>query len=839
MILNRSNRPENNYIECTDLLRLRQKQETNISSSAKAACKERGNSITTDKIGLEMSDSKNVSSSDSIQSCESGEQTSLLSSDTFSPMSHQAKPLIDKYGVTYDDNEFMVVRTSRGQRKMRKTELAEVIKKVDHEIEEEEKHEVDLDVWEDALDPPQLRESLPLNVRLYLENHVFGWTHLLSATFGHLAFAIFAYAVAGFIFDWLYTMYLSSDNKDAGVKKEWDEIIYLKTFITLFAGFVALRLVRRQRRVWLRSSYGSKEYASDVVRRNSELEIIDRDTMLGRLRSKVAAHRSRRHLKKIKRATTRMQKKISKIECVSHDQVYITPINKIPYAHGGFFGAAPYMLADPVWVDVLRQLMPDVYCEVAKRIFVCTPRLIHWAENNPVVAAYGLIYGMKTCGRIETLEWDVFLDPNLCECVEHALTELDFLGPNSSEEKEAMLEGRVRLLSMHLLEKMLIAHGSTPQLMMEQSGYARNYVFSRVKRTRRTLGGGIYAEQWLSIFADALGLGSDAVMLGTASSPRNLAQPVCTQDQSTEEGFFPDTFCSSSSDEGNEESPFISLNDRTKEKKTRRTNKAFCSHSILESVRVITAILDHPPSLVLDLKSRYVSKRVWARVIDALRDCGVQVEGVGSFVIEEVRGLSSYTYKPVSEMLFFHSAGDIQNACQKGLIKKNDTVYFNAGSLLWEKSRKEDIVSTSRKALYEFDIDSTKLCYTLQPYAFFKECRDKEKSSEESRPKFPHQHHYTWLSDQKCSTIQDYKEAYELNIGVYAQEFAIDEVAADLLCRFVNEYKDVFNLGFSWGGVNGVTVKGIQPGRFTSTDGFWNQRYLGNSWDPNIYPDNV
>lgn len=37
--------------------------------------------------------------------------------------------------------------------------------------------------------------------------------------------------------------------------------------------------------------------------------------------------------------------------------------------------------------------------------------------------------------------------------------------------------------------------------------------------------------------------------------------------------------------------------------------------------------------------------------------------------------------------------------------------------------------------------------------------------------------------------------------------------------KYVNSNLHVYDLGLSWGGINGLTVKGIQPGRFTATDG--------------------
>jgi hypothetical protein len=86
------------------------------------------------------------------------------------------------------------------------------------------------------------------------------------------------------------------------------------------------------------------------------------------------------------------------------------------------------------------------------------------------------------------------------------------------------------------------------------------------------------------------------------------------------------------------------------------------------------------------------------------------------------------------------------------------------------------------------------------------------------------------------STIEAYKERYNLSIGMYVQEFAIDEAAVNVFVKLVNESPHVYDLGLSWGGVNGITLRGMQPHRFTSTDGFWNQRYAGATWDSSLSP---
>jgi hypothetical protein len=79
-------------------------------------------------------------------------------------------------------------------------------------------------------------------------------------------------------------------------------------------------------------------------------------------------------------------------------------------------------------------------------------------------------------------------------------------------------------------------------------------------------------------------------------------------------------------------------------------------------------------------------------------------------------------------------------------------------------------------------------------------------------------------------TLHDYKTQFGFSMGVYVQEFSIDEAAARVLIEHVNGHPELYDLGFAWGGVNGMTVQGIKPGRFTSTDGFWNQRHVGQLW---------
>lgn len=80
------------------------------------------------------------------------------------------------------------------------------------------------------------------------------------------------------------------------------------------------------------------------------------------------------------------------------------------------------------------------------------------------------------------------------------------------------------------------------------------------------------------------------------------------------------------------------------------------------------------------------------------------------------------------------------------------------------------------------------------------------------------------------STLQDYKNKFRLNIGCYVQEFSISERNLDALTRFLNKHKSVYNLGLAFGGINGQCPVGL------AGDGYWNQRYMGRSWDRSAKP---
>lgn len=120
-------------------------------------------------------------------------------------------------------------------------------------------------------------------------------------------------------------------------------------------------------------------------------------------------------------------------------------------------------------------------------------------------------------------------------------------------------------------------------------------------------------------------------------------------------------------------------------------NKASsCSdRSISDSISILKPIMQcsSPFGLVLDMKSRHVSRQVWALVIDFLRDSGARVEGIASFIFEEVRDITQHCQTPVNEIIFIHTAGDLQDGCHTGVIKRGE--HYHLTSALPDKDPSE------------------------------------------------------------------------------------------------------------------------------------------------------
>ena len=694
-----------------------------------------------------------------------------------------------------------------------------------------------IDLFEDQIEDRGYSQILSQPLKLALEDQVFGWTHLSSSIIGHVLITCASYS-ASYIF--LGFLHFSDC---------WNGVIELalRACASLIVALLAFRLVRRRRSVWLPSPYGSKEYHEDQQRRQKDLAVTDYSTLLGHLRRRRDIYLNGQIEKTLSEAELAFHSFLQKGRQVSHssfqtfpanqthsienDQVTFSPIKTMPYSHGGFFGAAPFLLANPDWISILRKLMPDVYVEISRRVLKApAQKLIHWAENNPVGAAYGTANELQNTSKLVPLEWDVFLDPQLVRRVERIRTQLATLkakpiklDKNAKERHERLqtfLEDELNRRSAELLDKMMIAHGNLNQLLLEQTGIAKDYIYSRVKRMRRTLGGGMYARQWMAVYAEALRLGMALGELRPRNSSAHLDELTLGGVEETHQCIESKVSDRSSSSRFSMSVPHSATADSFGSSVTLSTLSSLAcpNTSIKDSVDILRQVFNlegqsRPIGLVLDLKSRHVPKEVWAIVVNQLLAAGVHVEGVGSFTMEDIRGLGSLCHAQLREIMFFHSAGDLQQACHSGRLQKGDSVFLNGGSLLWEAS----ITSASliKKFAREFDPEHAMREYQLLPFC--------SANSE----------------DNSQSTLAAYTEKLDLKIGLYVQEFGIDEAALNLLVHYANENPNLLKHGITWGGLNGVTVKGIQPGRFTCTDGFHTQRYAGRSWDSSMTADSV
>lgn len=694
-----------------------------------------------------------------------------------------------------------------------------------------------VDKVEDEWDEIAYDQLVPLEIKLALEHSVFGWSHLTSDVLGHLIFTVGAFSLT------------------YGFSLCFISMPWLRWLLSTVAAWSSFRMVRRRRQVWLRAPYGSQRYHQQEHERRKEIEEVDKLSWLSRVRmngmqkkvekklAKADFKFQKHHEKRKKRGLSVSQVRndlptefdspikhrrrlsfqtdpVPVMQSVQSDQICFSNgrINRVPYSHGGGFGSAPFMLANPHWISILRHLMPDVYVEISRRIEAPPHCLIHWAENNPVVAAFNTSHELEYNGTLPNMEWDVFLDPYLVYRVEvvlrerrtfllTVLPELPTVKPMekfpefenqltpSQRNVVKFYERELRKRVLNLVDEMLIAHGNLAQLSLEQTGYFKYYNYSRVKRTRRTLGGGIYARQWMAVYAESLRVGV------LDESPSNS----------------PTTATSSTSLESRTQRT-TSLTDMT--------TFSCPNTSMAASVAIIRHIVkrEDPFGLFLDVKSRHVPPQVWACVVDILRESGVRVEGVGAFVQDEIRTLSLHTVQPVREVLIFHSAGDLQQACYSKQIRYGDTVFFNAGSLICTPAsdpQQASLKATCQRVFGPFDAEATKQSYRIQRFAL------PSKAGERA---------YNNVQGWTGSTIEDYKSRYNLSIGMYVQEFAIDEAAANILVSLVNDNPQIYDFGLSWGGINGITLRSIRPGRFTDTSGFWNQRHLGALWDSSRRP---
>jgi hypothetical protein len=389
------------------------------------------------------------------------------------------------------------------------------------------------------------------------------------------------------------------------------------------------------------------------------------------------------------------------------DRPSIAPVANQFYGHGAFMGAAPALLADPKWRRILAFLMPDVYRQVKRALDdgADPPRIIPMFENNPVMAAYGTWRSAalrrasnRPIGPFDLAghEWDVFVDSDLVSVWEEA-----------DVDEAGVLVGK-------LVDTMLVAHATTTDTVQEQLGLCQ---YGDVRKTRKTEMGGVEAPAWMDLFARALHL---------AEAPE-LAVGIREMVSETR-------------DPGDEECRrFTFLSpwpmSRAAEVYTRLTGRRHLS-------------------VILEIKSLRSTPALVAAVTAELNRRGVHVAAVGSFVREEIAGLSDRIQHVgderlpgPTEILFFHTAGDLQDACDDGRVTRGQHALFNGASLL-ERGPDGYVVD-----------------------------------------------------DDVVADIEAYRIRHDLHLGYYVQEGDCDAAAASALSSLCDRNLATFELGFAWGGL--------------------------------------
>lgn len=390
----------------------------------------------------------------------------------------------------------------------------------------------------------------------------------------------------------------------------------------------------------------------------------------------------------------------------------IIPVRNQFYGHGAFMGAAPALLGDARWRRILAFLMPDVYEQVTTALGqgAEAPSLIPMFENNPVMCAFGVWRNFESrvwLGRegdndLAGMEWDVFIDSDLARDLEAA---------PAAERAERVAR---------IVETMVIAHASTTDTVQEAIGICQ---YADVRKTPKTALGGVEYGDWLDLFARALLL-VRAPEVGSAIREMQAAPRVVTDEECRRNAF---------------------------------VHRLPVSRA-LDLYREVTG--GSRFSVVLEIKSLSSTAGVLREMVAELNRQGILVVAVASFQQAEIDGVGAMVQRVDGadlpgprEVLFFHYAGDLQEACDEGRIRPGQSVMFNGASLL-------DVVE----------------------------------GVEGGRPTVR-------VRDDVLDELATYRARHDLHVGLYVQEGDCDHAAAELLSDLMQTRESTFELGFAWGGL--------------------------------------
>jgi hypothetical protein len=535
----------------------------------------------------------------------------------------------------------------------------------------------------------------------------------------------------------------------------------------------------------------------------------------------------------------------------------VEAIYRLPFIHGSFSATAPSLVYDLKWMRILRKLMPHSHASAVVEMQktgsdekMRVVKLMKWAGNNPVVAAYGTFLNsslpesemsMPTpthSNRVvqknsvnvtgdelhcpdrvvecaaPPLEWNVFLDPFIVEQIDSLIGQARTL---RLQEDIDETNHEIIIQLSRLVQRMVISHGSVSQILSDVIGVSPAFLFSSITNAlQETSNAGleqvpedqvygeissmqsvkwkesdstILATKWLAIFATALYLGSQGQNKSLPTSIQEFERKIQPVGSSGAISNTNQILSGLLLCFGFPDSNSISV--------------TACANPFGKSTRYIEQMLGAPLRVVLNLGSQHVPSRVWGKLVDYLRGNGVHVDAIGSFRGDVIRAIGDTVSAPVKQYHYFHSAGDVQKACHAGQIKQGDSVFFNAASLI---ATDQSLISVLVCGIDEFNdvVEFAEYAYprsSLSPYP------------------------------RNCNAIlEDYKRKFNLKIGCYVHEFAVSSSMVDSMINFINIHSSVYDLGFAYGNINGLASTGPKG------DGFAGQRFMGRQWDAKANP---
>jgi hypothetical protein len=167
-----------------------------------------------------------------------------------------------------------------------------------------------MDYLEDEIDEHTYDDLIPLQIRMALEDQVFGWDHFLSNILGHVGFTVGSYLLTFWMITFVVLRevpwgHYEHDDDSVRTNSPWgmphELFSFIRTALSLGSAISTFRTIRRRRRVWLRQPYGASSHVAgsrEFQRHQSSLEEADRRAQRFVLGSKLWSKMQRSYTKR-------------------------------------------------------------------------------------------------------------------------------------------------------------------------------------------------------------------------------------------------------------------------------------------------------------------------------------------------------------------------------------------------------------------------------------------------------------------------------------------------------------------------------------------------------------